>query len=77
MQNKSSKFHHFTMHNLSARVGFIVSFQDILESQINMAKVYFHGEMTMLKRYVPNSMYVAYTMLCSFKYRRLLTGQYW
>jgi len=46
MQNKSSKFHHFTMHNLNARVGVIVCSQDILESQINTAKVYSHGEMT-------------------------------
>ena len=38
------------MHNLNARVGVIVCFQDILESQISMEKVYFHGEMTMLKK---------------------------
>jgi len=63
MQNKSSKCHHFTMHNLNAKVGVIVCFLDILESQINVAKVYFHGEMTMLKGYVPNSMYLTYTIL--------------
>jgi len=51
------------MHNLNAKVGIIVCFLDILESQINVAKVYFHGEMTMLKGYVPNSMYLTYTIL--------------
>jgi len=28
-----------------------------------MAKVYFHGEMTMVKCYVTNWMYVAYTII--------------
>jgi len=32
------------------------------EGQINMTKVYFHGEMTMLKCYVPNRMYLTYTI---------------
>jgi len=50
----------------SMPVGVIVCFQVILESQINMAKVYFHGEMTMLKGYVPNSMYVTDTICCVF-----------
>jgi len=42
------------MHNFNARVRVTVCFLDIAEGQINMAKVYFHGEMTMLKGYVPN-----------------------
>jgi len=45
-----------------------------------MAKLYSHGEMTMLKGYVPNSMYATYTILqneiCILMYRRLLTCQY-
>ena len=63
------------MHNFNARVGAIACFQDILESQINMEKVYFHGEMTKLKGYVPNSMYVTCTILwyvVFLKYRKLL-----
>jgi len=63
MQNQSSKCHHFTTHNLNARVRIIVCFQDSAESQISMAKVFFHGEMTILKGYVPKSMYVTYTIL--------------
>jgi len=56
------------MHNLNARVRVIVCFHDITEGQINMAKVYFHGEMTVLKGYVPNlvptsSTYSTYTIL--------------
>ena len=55
MQSKSYKCHHFTMHNFNARVKVTVCFQDVAEGQINMAKVYFHGEMmTVLKCYVPN-----------------------
>jgi len=43
------------MHNFNARVKVTVCFQDVAEGQINMAKVYFHGEMmTVLKCYVPN-----------------------
>jgi len=41
------------MHNFHARVRVVVCFQDIAEGQINMAKVYFHGETTILKGYVP------------------------
>jgi len=77
MQNKSSKRHHFTMNNLNARVGVTVCFQDITERQINMAKLYSHGEMTMFKSYVPNSMHVTYTIqqyeMCILRYVRLLT----
>ena len=58
MQSKSSKCHHFTMCNFNARVRVTVCVMDIAEGQINMAKVYFHGEMTMLKGYVPSCMYV-------------------
>jgi len=54
MQNKSSKCHHFAMHNFNARVRVTVCFWDIAEGQINMAKVYFHDEMTMLEGYVSN-----------------------
>jgi len=42
------------MYNFSARDRVTVCFLDIAESQINMAKVYFHGEMAMLKGYVSN-----------------------
>ena len=58
----------------------LVCFMDIAEGQINMAKVYFHGEMTMLKSYVPNQMYVTYTIIwyemCFLSCIRLLTCQY-
>ena len=63
MQNKSSKCHHFAMHNFNARVRVTVCFWDIAEGQINMAKVYFHDEMTMLEGYVSNWAYVTYTIL--------------
>jgi len=47
MQSKTSKCHHFAMHNFNARVRVTVCFLDIAEGLINIAKVYFHGEMTM------------------------------
>jgi len=46
MQSKSSKCHQFTMQNFNARIRVTVCFLDIAEGQINMAKVYFHGVMT-------------------------------
>ena len=51
------------MHNVNARVRVTVCFWDIAEGQINMAKVYFHDEMTMLEGYVSNWAYVTYTIL--------------
>ena len=54
MQSKSSKCYHFAIYNFNARVRATVCFLDITEGQINIAKVYFHGEMTMLKGYGPN-----------------------
>jgi len=39
MQSMPSKWHHFTMHNLSARVRVTVCFYDITEGQINMTKL--------------------------------------
>jgi len=45
-----------------------------------MAKLYSHGEMTIFKSYVPNSMYATYTIrqyeMCILRYVRLLTCQY-
>ena len=58
----------------------LVCFMDIAEGQINMAKVYSHGEMTMFKSHVPNSMYATCTIrqyeMCILRYVRLLTCQY-
>jgi len=42
------------MHNFNAKVRVTVCFLDIAEGQINIAKVYFHVEMTTLKGYVSN-----------------------
>jgi len=68
------------MCNFNARVRVTVCFWDIAEGQINMAKVYFHGDMTMLEGYVPNSRYDIYTILqhkiCILRYIRVLTSQY-
>jgi len=50
MQSKSSKCHHFAMHNFNAKVRVTVCFLDIAEGQINMAKLYFHGETTIFER---------------------------
>jgi len=45
-----------------------------------MTKLYSHGEMTILKSYVPNSMYTTYTIwqyeMCILMYVKLLTCQY-
>jgi len=41
-----------------------------------MAKVYFHGEMTMLKGYVAIECMLP-ILCCFFKYRKLLICQYW
>jgi len=51
------------MRNFNTRVNVTVSVYDITEGQINWAKLYSHGEMTMLKGYVPNWMIVTYTIL--------------
>ena len=50
------------MHNFNARVRVTACFLDIAEGQIDMAKVYFCGELTMLEGYVSNWMYVTYTI---------------
>jgi len=51
-----------------------------MEGQINMAKLYSHGEVIMFKSYVPNSMYATNTtwqyQMCILRYVRLLTCQY-
>jgi len=55
------------MHNFNAKVRVTVCFLDIAEGQINIAKVYFHVEMTTLKGYVSNWMYVTYTIYSDMK----------
>jgi len=42
------------MGNFNARVRVTVCVLDIAEGQMNIAKVYFDGEMAMLKGYVVN-----------------------
>jgi len=51
------------MHNFNASVRITVCFQDSAESQINMAKVYFYGEMTMLKKMLKRKK-VTYLIQC-------------